>query len=30
MDKDDIIEIIGGVICWSGLIFMAFMGFVIF
>lgn len=30
MDREDIIEIIGGIICWGGLLFMAFMGFVIF
>ena len=29
MDKEDIIEIIGGIICWGGLFFMVFMGFVV-
>ena len=30
MDRDEIWEIIGNIICWTGLFFMAFMGFVIF
>ena len=30
MDREDIMEIIASAVCWGGLIFMAFMGFVIF